>query len=1069
MIFSTFSSLKTIFDDVLMRLYSLIDQTSSNEIENSNQHKTFDIYKNKQSKLNESILVHYNIEQGYYSLHIYAIILIEDNLTPYTNGVIDLRKEFRKEMKSPLKVIASQKRGSLSFIRYFVKDSAELEYEQKMKEKYPNKKNPKKSKYFPPLLLLVAHYCDKFYIPDELTSQISQITKNSIMHFDNLIQDEIHLVLRTLGKPIYLKGENSLLNFHLLRELPENIIKKLTDEEILIPIHKLKPYSKLIPIVKNARKETQEQELLLLETVKPEAISHVYTTKNEFLPLYEERFPLIVVGEPKARRNLILNVLKNANARFLILDPKENYGRLAMTNPRIRGYLLGANYLLNIINTEGSKIREQVYAYWFAKIIASISGLRNDFAKTIETYLLGAYRDPQNRTKAVFQFRDFANQELTSEVTKMGRAESNTITNVLYPLGTYDEISLYTRIDRSLSFDSLFDTKGAIIQFAKNDDQLTKIAYLFTVLKLLSVQNYDPKIIVLDNIDEIFAQNYKSRQDNDLTDLISSLAEEYYVILGARSPSKIQELFKNTRSKFINRLLIKADWNLLINEFNLSKTDTLNISKLSEKEYFTLVPEFSTGKFVKICAEPDTKMRLEIDNLIKESNIRIIKSNDFIRAEGIPPEIRKAIFDIIKILREKPKKMFPEEGIESLISGCAEMDILRAKEIARNESFVKIVQSSPDDSQETINLLVLTERGDEYYKSYLKLKKQIPMITIKSPASEKNFEKDIFTMLGEVDTLFEMGDNISAINQMLEITVRLLGALPENDRFVNGKDAAKLLDQWSYLSSLKEVGNVGKARRISQEFSQIVTNVLKSIKHSLVKIDDIVKDKKKSRKINMSEKKISKTDVDEDFEYRFDVKSEPKSSSDKQDPWKKQVELNSESSNTKGKDKDSSLFLAATDDLKSAGLPHLDSTGDFYIPKKSNIFEEDSDDTSTIFEPTTTGEGKGKKSSKTQKQKSKLDRIKKKLMNKLAEYLEVPVIDDEEFIWHCLDTRFNGAIDDGYVISDIVSTLKQLYKDNNNNALISEGALSKLDKLLKNPKLLPDSLAIDLKEYIQDF
>ena len=40
--------------------------------------------------------------------------------------------------------------------------------------------------------------------------------------------------------------------------------------------------------------------------------------------------------------------------------------------------------------------------------------------------------------------------EITSEVTKMGRNEASTITNVLYPLGTYQEISIMTRVGRTL-------------------------------------------------------------------------------------------------------------------------------------------------------------------------------------------------------------------------------------------------------------------------------------------------------------------------------------------------------------------------------------------------------------------------------------------------------------------------------------------------------------------------------------------------------------------------------------------------------------------------------------------
>ncbi|MHA1212966.1 MAG: hypothetical protein ACTSSH_10940, partial [Candidatus Heimdallarchaeota archaeon] len=745
------------------------------------------------------------------------------------NNVLDTRKHQISNFKTPLKAVGQVPNGSLSLIRYFVRNPAEKKYEEKMREKYPKKKLIR-NKPFPPLILLVAHYCDQFTLAqdldeEELVEQITAISNN----FDEIIQEDIHQTLRTLGKPHYLKGQRILETFHQTREFPDAYLKKLVEEKMLIPISKQRSLGVLVPVVKGTRRDTTDQKPLFQRHPDSNAISQIINTKSHFLSLTEQRFPLVIIGEPEARRNLVLNILKNANAKFLILDPKENYGRLAQVNARIRGYLLGANYYLNLISTEGETIREQVYAYWFAKIIANIANLRSDIAKTIETYLLGAYRDPSNQTKPVFQFKDFANQELTSEVTKMGRSESATITNVLYPLGTYEEISLITKVGRSLSFETIFDTKGTIIQFTRNDDQLTKIAYLFTLLKLRSITNDHPKILVLENIDDIIGST-KYNQDNDLTDLILGLAEDYHLIFSARSPSKIQELFKNTNAKFINRLLMPNDKKLLFNEYKIAKTESASISKLTDKEFMILVQDFSTPNYLKIDAELNTKMKIQVDELEQESNRRVIKSKDYLQNEGIAPEVRKAIFELIKILREKPNKIIPEEGIEQILSECSATDVLRAKEIARDEAFIKIIESSPGDSTEKISLLKLTERGDDYYRSYLNLKKQIPLISITSRVVEKNFEKDILERLGKADKFFEVGDYNSSINIMLEVAVRMLGVLPEEDRFKKGKVAAKILEQWSYLSSLKEHGNASNAKRLFQDFSQMVANGMKFIK-----------------------------------------------------------------------------------------------------------------------------------------------------------------------------------------------------------------------------------------------
>lgn len=1032
----------------------------------------FEIYENKKSKMHKSILIQHYPDQGYYFAHVYAIMIVDSLQRNHSSQVIDLRRRSKREQKTPLKVIANQKSGSLSVIRYFVKNPAEKKYEEKLKEKYPGKKLLGKRKYFPPLILLIAHYCDKLYYPQGISEEENPlIIQESLLHFDDIIQEDIHQTLRSIGKPLYLKGEEILTAFHQLREVPEPILNKLLEEKSLGSTTKQQEYSMLIPVVKNMRKEINEQQPLLSSKTDPQAITHVLSTKNSFLPLYNDRFPVIVIGEPEARRSLILNILKNANAKYLVFDPKENYGRLAMANPRVRGYLLGTNYMLNIISTEGEKIREQVYAFWFAKIIASISGLRTDLSKTIETYLLGAFRDPSNQTRSVFQFKDFANQELTSEVTKMSRNESVTIANVLYPLGTYDEISLFTRIGRSLSFESLLDTKGSVIQFAKNDDQLTKIAYLFTLLKLRSIINDEPKIIVLENLDEIIGQNTRNWQDNNLADLILGLSEDFHVVIGARSPSKIQELFKSTQAKFINRLQVMADKHLLTNEYNISKNDIQNINKLSMREYLTLVPEFSSPNYIKVNFEPETKMKLEVDNLIKESNVRIIHSKDYLRNEGISPEVRKAIFELIRVLKEKPRKILPEEGIEKLLTDCTETDVLRAKEIARDESFIKIVVNSPDDSEEAINLLKLTERGEEYYKSYLNLKKEIPLISIKSMIVEKNFKNDIFSKLEKIDKMFDAGESIVAMDLMLEVAIKLLGALPEEDRFINGKIAAKLLDQWSYLTSIKEVGNVSKAKRIHQEFSQLVANALKSIKHQLLKESTQTEKKQtrtsmKQKKKEESPRKTEQEDSDEEFEFSFDLTKE-KEVAEQVDPWEEQVEVLPKD------EENDSLFLVAADDLKSAGLQHLDSKGSLYTPKKSNIFDEDylenneevdKEEAYDPFKPTE----KETQTKSQKKQKKSLDQIKKKLLLEIARKLEVPSLDDEEFIWHVLASRFSGKTDDDYTISEVVTILKQLYLDSENGGVLSESLLKKLEKLILSKKLMPDSLVLDLKQYVKD-
>jgi len=1071
----------------------LLDQESPSSEPKLDFTTEYEVYQNKNSKMHESILVQHHLSNNSFSVHIYAFILEDVFNNKHSNGaIIDLRKGVPKDISNPLKVIGTIKRGSLSFIRYFLKNPDEKKYQEKMKEKYQGKKSPQKKRYFPSTILLIAHFCDNYLYPDDITKdELKEYIKNALLNFDDLIQDDIHFTFKALGKPLYLRGENSLIHFHQTRDLPLILVEKLQDEKLLQTATQQKHFSMLVPVVKGMRKDIQEQEPILKKIADPQAISHIFTVKDEFLPFPESRFPIVVVGEEETRRNIILNILGNANARFLILDPKENYGKLTTIDPRIRGYILGENYYLNIISTEGERIREQIYSYWFARIIANTTGLRSEITKTLETYLLGAYRDPNNQTKSDFQFRDFANQALTSEIAKMGRNESSIVSNVLYPLGTYDEISVLTRIGRSFSFDTLFDTKGAIIQFSKKDDQLTKIAYLFTILKLRSITNEDPKIIVLENLDDYIGSDSTNWQNqNDLTDLILGLAEDYHLIISARSPSKITELFKNTQTKFINRLLVMADKYLLMNEFNFTKKDSINLNKLSEKEFYILLSELTSPNIIKVDSQPNTKMKLKIDKLEKESNFRILNSKEHLRTEGIPPEIRRTIFEIIKILREKPRKMIPEEGLEALIPDSSEADVLRAKEIAREESFIKIIENAPSDTNESISLLKLTERGEEYYKSYLDLKKKIPLISFKTLVAEKNFEKDIFSKLAKIEDYFSIGDNSSAVDLMVDITVNLLGALPEKDRFVKGKNAALLLDHWSYLSSLKDAGDLSRAKRLYQEFSQAIANSLKMVKHTTLKKEEQWKDEREDLKKTYDDEEDgdqSKKKVKITRKSEIETK-EPKNLTTKIDPWEKQIEVMEDN----GLEEDSeleeqdlhanngSLFVAASKDLKSAGLPHIDSSGVPYNPKKGRIFDDGFFDKledpisekelelpdKDPFSPKTNSKDLNK--NKANKQKVKLDKIKKKLMIEIAKHMEITEIDDEDFIWHCLVTRFNGKMDDGYTISDIVSTLKTLYTEVKDGGILDNSILEELESKIIKKNLLSEKLMSDLRQYIHD-
>ena len=89
-------------------------------------------------------------------------------------------------------------------------------------------------------------------------------------------------------------------------------------------------------------------------------------------------------------------------------------------------------------------------------------------------------------------------------------------------------------------------------------------------------------------------------------------------------------------------------------------------------------------------------------------------------------------------------------------------------------------------------------------------------------------------------------------------------------------------------------------------------------------------------------------------------------------------------------------------------------------------------------------------------------------MHEIAKKLEVPTLDDEDFIWHVLTSRFSGRTDDGYTISEIITILKQLYLDLEKGGVLSENLLKKLEKLIASKKLIPSSLIFDLKQYVKD-
>ena len=109
-----------------------------------------------------------------------------------------------------------------------------------------------------------------------------------------------------------------------------------------------------------------------------------------------------------------------------------------------------------------------------------------------------------------------------------------------------------------------------------------------------------------------------------------------------------------------------------------------------------------------------------------------------------------------------------------------------------------------------------------------------PHISLKSLAQEKNFERDIFAQLEEINKLFQAEKNDQAVEQMINISVKILAILPEEDRFISGKLPAQLVDHWSYLTSLQEMSNESKGKKLYAEFSQVVINSMKAIMNQVL-------------------------------------------------------------------------------------------------------------------------------------------------------------------------------------------------------------------------------------------
>jgi hypothetical protein len=1066
-----------------------------------------DIYQNRKSKLHQSIIIEHYQKRNFIALHLYALIISRPKYYLYNKKIIDLRSKPWKEIIDFQKHIDRQDRGSLSFTRLFITDPKRKEYEEKIIRKYPEHQELRNRRIFSPLLVLMAHYCDFIPLNGALSEkELQEIKQEAVDQLGVYIKYQLHPSLKPFGRVLYLSGEASLLNYHQTQQFPPKMLDQLLTHNMIHPVSKLPIYNGLSKDNNSSRKRTSQK--LTKRKITTDAITHLLTNKNRFLPLNEHHFPIAIVGEPTVRRKAILNLLKNANARLLILDPANSYGRLAMANPRIQGFVLGKNYLLNIASTETSNISNQLYAYWFSKIIAHVCELRSNITKTIETYLLGAFREQQNEHfGGEITFRALANQELTSEVTKMTRSDACLLANILYPLGTYNEISIMTKLNQSQNFDMLFDTKGSVVQFDNKDKQLTALAYLFTLLKLQSFDSNDKVILVLDNADEYLSKRVSSSYQSPLLDLVLQLPSNFMVLLGIRSPSKIPGIFKEIPTKIINRLSHPSDFRLFEKEYNINENDISLLNRLTDQDFFLFLPEVISYKTTTLFQEPNTEMRIRIDKIEEESTHRILHSHQFLKNSSFAPEIHQALFEILKLLRERPHKLIPEEGFENILEIIDSRDILRAKELALDEAFIKIVETSPSDSSETINLIKLTERGDDYYQSYLDLSNQIPSITIKTLRNEKDFQEKIFKNLSAAKAAITRDDNKFALQKMSYIVLQLLAVFPEKERYISGTTTAQLFNCWSYLSSLKENKAYQEIRTSYDRFSRLILNSLKRLKNNVLSMNTANPSASNSSQSNTHHNPDDEESISFNQQFSSSEAEAPFSELDEMtlttpenSSEENQLNFTSTDQDTKSSsksesiedldsdhlsqsnlldDSSSSLFKVASDELKASGLSHRDSNGEFYNPgdkdqsenqlssdqteiRDKSISENDSPN-SDPFAPINTPQ----KNRERKKEREVLDNLYEHLLARIEALIDEPAIYDPKYALIFLNKRFRGILKDGYTISEIIWRMKKLSREIEEGAILDEKTIKELKSLISSPKLCSETLLESLKPYLK--
>ncbi|MHA1504924.1 MAG: hypothetical protein ACTSPT_07030, partial [Candidatus Heimdallarchaeota archaeon] len=103
----------------------MLDQPIQNSSSLPKTENNLLVLKNKKSTLNETVLVDHKPEKCSFSMHVYGIILPSNNYISSGGGsVIDLKRK-KNAPKNPFKIIGEQKKGSLYFTRYFVKNPAE--------------------------------------------------------------------------------------------------------------------------------------------------------------------------------------------------------------------------------------------------------------------------------------------------------------------------------------------------------------------------------------------------------------------------------------------------------------------------------------------------------------------------------------------------------------------------------------------------------------------------------------------------------------------------------------------------------------------------------------------------------------------------------------------------------------------------------------------------------------------------------------------------------------------------------------------------------------------------------